>query len=251
LIIDDTIEEKPYTDENEIICWHFSHAKGRCIKGVNLLSGQVLAITPDTLQVDLDSPDTFFLEKLTYPIFFPLCDKEEPSKFNGPYLIKETKEREIILEKNPFYWDFKTLFFDEIRIQFERCPQRTHSLFKQGQIDWLGDPLSLYPSDGSSLTTTTLSWKSQFFIHFNTKHPFLSSPSIRQAFNAVIDRKWIIKHFFKESTPAFTLFNNTPSLPSRSFKNENANKGQEWFLEGLKKIKSFEKRPSCFDFYTC
>jgi hypothetical protein len=38
LIIDDAIEEKPYTDENEIICWHFSHAKGRCVKGVNLLS---------------------------------------------------------------------------------------------------------------------------------------------------------------------------------------------------------------------
>jgi hypothetical protein len=38
LIIDDTIEEKPYTDENGIICWHFSHAKGRCVKGVNLLS---------------------------------------------------------------------------------------------------------------------------------------------------------------------------------------------------------------------
>lgn len=38
LIIDDTIEEKTYTDENEIICWHYSHAKGRCIKGVNILS---------------------------------------------------------------------------------------------------------------------------------------------------------------------------------------------------------------------
>jgi hypothetical protein len=38
LIIDDTIEEKPYTDENEIMCWHFSHSKGRCVKGVNLLS---------------------------------------------------------------------------------------------------------------------------------------------------------------------------------------------------------------------
>ena len=38
LIIDDTIEEKPYTDENEIICWHFSHAKERCIKGINILS---------------------------------------------------------------------------------------------------------------------------------------------------------------------------------------------------------------------
>ncbi len=38
LIFDDTIEEKTYTDENEIICWHYSHAKGRCVKGVNLLS---------------------------------------------------------------------------------------------------------------------------------------------------------------------------------------------------------------------
>jgi hypothetical protein len=41
LIIDDAIEEKPYTDENEIISWHFSHAKGRCVKGVNILSGLI------------------------------------------------------------------------------------------------------------------------------------------------------------------------------------------------------------------
>lgn len=38
LILDDTIEEKTCTDENEIICWHYSHTKSRCIKGVNLLS---------------------------------------------------------------------------------------------------------------------------------------------------------------------------------------------------------------------
>jgi hypothetical protein len=38
LIIDDAIEEKPYTDENTILNWHFSHAKGRCVKGINLLS---------------------------------------------------------------------------------------------------------------------------------------------------------------------------------------------------------------------
>lgn len=41
LIVDDSIEEKPYTDENEIVCWHFSHAKGRCVKGINILSGLV------------------------------------------------------------------------------------------------------------------------------------------------------------------------------------------------------------------
>lgn len=37
-IVDDTIEEKPYTDENELITWHFAHTFGRNVKGVNILS---------------------------------------------------------------------------------------------------------------------------------------------------------------------------------------------------------------------
>ena len=36
--MDDSIEEKPYTDENEIVAWHHSHAKGRHVKGINILS---------------------------------------------------------------------------------------------------------------------------------------------------------------------------------------------------------------------
>jgi hypothetical protein len=38
LILDDSIEEKPYTDENDINCWHYSHAKGDIVKGINLLN---------------------------------------------------------------------------------------------------------------------------------------------------------------------------------------------------------------------
>jgi DDE superfamily endonuclease len=38
LIIDDTIEEKPYTDESELICWHFDHSKDRTVKGINFVS---------------------------------------------------------------------------------------------------------------------------------------------------------------------------------------------------------------------
>jgi len=38
LIFDDTIVSKPYTDENEIICWHWDHSKGRNEKGINLLT---------------------------------------------------------------------------------------------------------------------------------------------------------------------------------------------------------------------
>jgi len=38
LIIDDTIQEKAWTDESELICWHFDHCTGRTVKGLNLLN---------------------------------------------------------------------------------------------------------------------------------------------------------------------------------------------------------------------
>ena len=38
LIFDDTVQEKKWTDENDIICWHYDHTKGRNVKGLNILN---------------------------------------------------------------------------------------------------------------------------------------------------------------------------------------------------------------------
>ena len=38
LIFDDSIAEKPYSDENEIICYHWDHAKNSHVKGINFLN---------------------------------------------------------------------------------------------------------------------------------------------------------------------------------------------------------------------
>jgi hypothetical protein len=38
LIIDDSIAEKPYTDENDIICWHYDHTRGGNVKGLNFMT---------------------------------------------------------------------------------------------------------------------------------------------------------------------------------------------------------------------
>jgi len=43
LILDDSVEEKPYTDESELITWHFDHTKNRTVKGINLLSALYLS----------------------------------------------------------------------------------------------------------------------------------------------------------------------------------------------------------------
>ena len=36
--VDDSIVEKPYTDENDLICWHYDHSKGRSVKGINFIT---------------------------------------------------------------------------------------------------------------------------------------------------------------------------------------------------------------------
>ena len=38
IIFDDTIEEKPFTKESELICYHYDHVKKRSVKGINLLN---------------------------------------------------------------------------------------------------------------------------------------------------------------------------------------------------------------------
>lgn len=37
-IVDDSIAEKPYTDENDSICWHYDHSQQRTVKGINFVT---------------------------------------------------------------------------------------------------------------------------------------------------------------------------------------------------------------------
>ena len=38
MIVDDSIGEKPYTDENDMICWHYDHSQQRTVKGINFVT---------------------------------------------------------------------------------------------------------------------------------------------------------------------------------------------------------------------
>lgn len=59
LIFNDTIIEKPHTDENDIVYWHYDHSKGRNVKGVAILNclyqggGYTLPIAFEIVQKDV------------------------------------------------------------------------------------------------------------------------------------------------------------------------------------------------------
>ena len=38
LDVDDSIEEKPYTDESDLVCSHYDHSKSRYVRGINFLT---------------------------------------------------------------------------------------------------------------------------------------------------------------------------------------------------------------------
>lgn len=70
LILDDTVEEKPYTDESELICWHFDHTTNRSVKGINLLSSLYLSR-------DVSLPVAFHLIQKTELVTDPRTGKDK------------------------------------------------------------------------------------------------------------------------------------------------------------------------------
>src|SRR5512142_1395266 len=53
LLIDDSISHKPYTNENELVTWHFDHSCERSVKGINFVSA-LYHVDGATLPVSFD-----------------------------------------------------------------------------------------------------------------------------------------------------------------------------------------------------
>jgi DDE superfamily endonuclease len=75
LIIDDSIEEKPYTDENDIVCWHYDHSKERMLKGINFLTA------------------LYSSQGVSVPVGFHLVAKTE--KYTDPKTQKEKRRSPV------------------------------------------------------------------------------------------------------------------------------------------------------------
>lgn len=62
--IDDTIEEKPHSTENDIVCWHYDHTSGHTIKGINILNF-------------VYQPHPSSASKFSLPVAFEIIEKRE------------------------------------------------------------------------------------------------------------------------------------------------------------------------------
>ncbi|MBI2812535.1 MAG: peptide ABC transporter substrate-binding protein [Candidatus Melainabacteria bacterium] len=167
----------------------------------------IRALSTDTLQLELEWHDPHFLHRLAQPYFFPLFGPmREPKWFNGPYLLREKNKEGLILERNPYFWDPKRTHFEQIEVRWQEDVDAIFSLFNEGKTDWIGDPTSTLSSScidilekENKLCKRTASRR--FVVCFNTKHPILSSASIRRALALSIDRSALCGEIFPHSIP--------------------------------------------------
>jgi len=82
-IVDDSIAEKPYTDENDIICWHYDHSQQRTVKGINFVTC------------------LYYNQGVSLPVGFELVRKTE--RYTDPKTGKE--KRRADKTKNEMYRD--------------------------------------------------------------------------------------------------------------------------------------------------
>ncbi len=88
IAIDDSIEEKPHTTENDIVCWHWDHCKNRNIKGINLLN--FLYVAQSDSGEDINLPIAYEIIEKTESYYDEKSDKvKRRSSVSKNELVRE------------------------------------------------------------------------------------------------------------------------------------------------------------------
>jgi len=220
--------------------------------------------TPDdyTLVVKLDHPTPYFLELITHPVFYPVnsiidrsnsywAEKEVSYVGNGPFVLKEWKHHNtIVAEKNPHYWDEKTVKLNTVTMVMV-SEDTGFKMFDANDVSWDGSPFSAIPVDAieslkvaqelHSTPALATGW-----IRVNVAKTPFESQKIRQALAFSINRKEIIDHVLQgQQIPATGIVPTAMGVTDTPyFQDGDVERAQALFNEALDEMGiSHEKFP--------
>jgi oligopeptide transport system substrate-binding protein len=224
---------------------------------VSLNDVGIYAIDDQTLVVELKNPTPYFLKLTAFCVFFPVkqtLDKIEPDWMNhagenylsnGPFMLKSWQHNnEIVLEKNPYYWESNLIPLEKIQVSMVKDENTVLQMYENGELDFVGTALSPIPNDvlpqyqqkgllksHTSAATTAVTFNvSQF--------PF-TNKSIRKAFALAIDRQEIVDNITQLGEEVATGV--IPSClktekASSYFEDHDLIKAKQYFSQGLKEL---------------
>ena len=197
----------------------------------------VKALGPKKLQMTLKAPASYFLAMLNHDAWYPVpmatIDKfgkrydkgnrwtrPENIVSNGPFLLKDWKtQQEIVVAKNPKYWDAKQVRLNEIHFYPIESNDAEERAFRGGQLHTTNtvptDKVDSYRTTGSSLRIEP--YYGAYYYRVNVdkakeKNAALLDPRVRRALAMSIDRASLVKNVLRAGqVPAYSL---TPPGPA-------------------------------------
>lgn len=179
----------------------------------------VKALDDKTLQVTLNNPTPFFLNQMSFPIFFAQNQKfveEKGDKYgtsfdtilaNGPFKMTAWEhDTSVTLEKNADYWDATNVALETVSYQVIKDSTAAANMYEAGQIDRVGlvrDHVDRYKD------TPEFSLKPELtngYIIFNPATKGLDNAKIRTAMTWAIDRDMYADIVYHNGTVGATGF---------------------------------------------
>jgi oligopeptide transport system substrate-binding protein len=220
------------------------------------------AVDDKTLTLTLEKPTAYFLALTAFPTFFPqrkdvvekfgdkYAAEADTMVYSGPFVIKTwTHENEIVLAKNPNYWDAKSVKLEEVRLLMIKDVNTQLNMFEANQLDSAGlDGNSLPQYEGKPgfyKAARPRTW----YLEFNSAaagKPYLANVNIRKAFSLALDREAFVNGVLRDgSVAADGLVPNTISLGDGMYRalagsmistKADVAKAQEYYKKGLAEL---------------
>ena len=181
----------------------------------------VKAVDPQTLEITLIQPTSFFIDLLTMWVFDPVqkatieangdqwTASPETYVCNGPFKIAEMNMGEsMVLEKNENYWDAENVTMEKVTLRYILDTSTALTAYESGEVDGIRNIPS---SDYARLKAENAGIQSvpnygTVYYNINCEKEPYNNPLVRKALNLAVDRQAIIDNVVQvDATPAYNF----------------------------------------------
>lgn len=178
----------------------------------------VKALDKLKLQVQLKNPTPYFIQLTSFYTYRPVHKatveqwgdqwiRPEHMVSNGAYkLVAWVPHKEILLEKNPHYWDEKNVRIPKAKFLPTEDRETSLKMFVNGEIDYIEDIPHLKIPEFRSHPGFQEGPESAVYLYIlNVQQKGLDDPRVRRALNLALDKKQIVTVMQKGDLPATHL----------------------------------------------
>jgi peptide/nickel transport system substrate-binding protein len=182
----------------------------------------IKVIDPTTIEFDLTHPDPTFLYEISLPFCY-VVDKGTVAQYGtqvdrhpvgtGPFaFVSWTPGQEIVMKRNPNYFDASQVRLDGIDFTFSADPSTALLQLERGNIDVLGDgvPPASYVQvthnpqfKNDVISAPQIAW---FYLFINTTIKPFNNVLVRQSLNYAVNTQKLLKILAGQAAPLNQIY---------------------------------------------